>query len=150
MQYEEVYETLQQTLIRMLGEVFDAETADSFAAQAVSDLRSAQETTEEFYVGEFYERLRPVVLEKLTSDLRRCEREAEEVQAQARAIGADLTRRLNAARAAGDQALQHAIWGEREVKQKEVQAKIDALTEDANVIGFRMQAIIKVGSAFGL
>ena len=50
---------------------------------------------------------------------------------------AELNVRLNAARAAGDRAAQHASWRRARGPPREGQAKVDELTRSLNPVGFR-------------
>jgi pyruvate/2-oxoglutarate dehydrogenase complex dihydrolipoamide acyltransferase (E2) component len=96
---------------------------------------------------EFLEMFKDAAVIQGQAELSDVEQALNEVKASNEAVAAELNVRLNAARAAGDRAAQHALWREREVRQAEGQAKVDELTRSLNPVGFRFDALKSLWSS---
>ena len=131
--FQKVYEDLSGTILRSLDNVSDPESAQEFVTQVSKQIESAKTTLPDFYTREFFGELQPLVAARTRAEVEQCQQTLSDAQAEAAAISAELNERLRPARASGDRREQHAIWGEGEVKQAEIQAKIDAVSKRLDV-----------------
>jgi hypothetical protein len=101
--YDDASRDLMEVLFRSLDGVTSEESVDSFAICAVQDIRAAQAGTSEFSVEEFCKTFACAVADKVLADIEAGENEVAEVQQEGEAASEELTQRLRAAVAAGDQ-----------------------------------------------
>jgi hypothetical protein len=148
--YRKAYRVLQETILSSAEAVVSPESAQSFVRQSAKQIQDAKRTTPEFYVGEFFDELKTLVIATIQAESDRCRDALDAVHADAAAIGADLTARLTEARASGDREAQHAIWGERDIKQAETQGKVDAVSKRAGNLQIQLAAFQNLGSTLGV
>jgi len=79
-----------------------------------------------------------------------CEQELRDANAEAATASDELQVRFDAARAAGDREAEHAVWRDREIRQVACQAKVDAASRRADIIGLRLGAVQELPSALGI
>ena len=137
----EAYAVLTEATLSFLATVDTPESASAFATQVAQQIRDLSARIPEFYALEFFDMFKDAVVNLTNSDMENTKRALNEVLGRNEAVAAELNVRLNAARAAGDRAAQHALWREREVRQAEGQAKVDELTRSLNPVGFRFDAL---------
>jgi hypothetical protein len=147
--YEEAYEKTTEDLRQMLSNVTTEESAQSFIEEATKKLNATAAATPEFYIGEFYHRFQKAMRDDAKAEIARCEHETEQFVSAGKRATVDLHTRLAAARAAGDQDLEHSIWREGELTKAENQAAVDALTSRLTAGTWRLRAVDDVGRAFG-
>lgn len=149
MNYEEAYDDLLKQLMATLETVGTNESARLFNAQAANSVRAAAEQIPEFYIGEFLRVLADAVVKRMQTEMKAGERAIKDAQMEAAAASVELTARYTAARAAGDRAAEHILWGEREKIQAANQAKVDAVSARLDILALRLKAVEMLRSTFG-
>jgi hypothetical protein len=149
MSYEDAYARLIDSALTSLDAIEGPEDVQPFILQISTQLNELSVSMPEFYIGEFFNMFKDVVVERFSAASADCERALREANAEAATVSADLQARLATAHAAGDRAAEHAVWREREVRQAACQAKVDAVTKRADVLGLRLGAFQELVSAMG-
>ena len=147
--FAEAYERTAEELRQMLFTVANHESAESFVEEAVRKLRATAAATPEFYIGEFYARFQKAMRDDAKAEIASCDTETEQITTGGKGATADLNARLDIARTAGDQDVEHAIWREGEQRKAEYQAAIDGLTDRLNLGTWRLRAVDALGLALG-
>jgi hypothetical protein len=147
--WAEAYQTITEDFRRQLDEVTSPESARSFVAHAVKQVKAAEATVPEFYAGELYYRFQRKVRDDLKAELATYESEIANIKLATEARSADLEARLETARVADDQEAEHAVWREREQEQTEAHAAGDTLLRRASKWTLRMGAVDDLGRALG-
>ena len=103
--------------------------------------------TPEFYIGEFFNLFKDAAVAQVRTETARGMRTLENVQA---AAAAALQACLDGARKAHDREAEHEVRRERDARQAECQAKIDAGTARMGLLEFHVKAIETLATALGL
>jgi hypothetical protein len=147
--YEQAYRELAKTTLAALSGVESVESAQKFINQVIPEIQRRERTIPEFYVGEFVQLFKDAAWEQRQADVLALELAVEEAKDEGKAAGVELTARLEAARHAGDNKEQHAVWREREVRLAVVQARVDLATARLDFVGIRRQAYNDLAAALG-
>jgi uncharacterized membrane protein YdbT with pleckstrin-like domain len=106
--------------------------------------------TPEFYIGEFFNLFKDAAVAQVRTETAQGMRTLQNAQAAAAAATAELQARLDAARKAHDREAEHEVRRERDARQAECQAKIDAGTARMGLLEFHVKAIETLATALGL
>ena len=147
--YEEEYERFTHVALSALAAVDTPAAAQTFVTQVAQQLRDLAAKIPEFYIGEFIGLFKDAVLKQCAAEVEDCKRTISGAEARAAAIGVELQPRLDAASAAGDRAAEHAVWGERQVRQAECQAEVDEASRRIGLTSCRLDAFKDLASAVG-
>jgi hypothetical protein len=147
--YKEAYEAMAQELRQLLLTVTDPESAQSFVEYAATNLKAAAAATPGFYVGEFYHRFQKAMRDDAKAEAARCERETGEIVSAGKRASVELNARLDVARKAGGQDVEHSIWQEGEQTKAKNQAAVDAIVNRLTIAMSRLRAVDDLGLALG-
>ncbi len=123
--YTKAYRELGEELVIDLSRVDSPETSQQFIEHTAQRITAAHDNLPEFYIGEFYEQVKVLVVKHARALVDACEHAVRDVQAEIEVEKRRLNALLGAARATGDRNAEHAVWKEIETLQAEKQAKID-------------------------
>jgi hypothetical protein len=143
------YASLLDQLLDSLWVVETEESAKEFVTRAVRSVQNQAAMTKEFYIGEFLNIFKDAVVDRSKAAGEACRQAIDEAKVEAAVTTVELQARLATARAAGDQAAEHALWREREELQSKWQAKVDAASSRIDPIMLRLKTCEKLASALG-
>lgn len=137
---EEVYAEFTEATLSSLATVDTPESATTFIAQTAQQIQNLSAVLPEFYALEFLALLRDAVMNLTESEMVAIKQAISETKSRTAVIEAEMNARLNAARAGGDRAAQHALWREGEVRKAAAQAEMDEVTRYARLVSLRLDA----------
>jgi inorganic triphosphatase YgiF len=150
MSYADAYTRLMDSALHSLDAIEEQGNVLSFVLQTAAHIQELSAQVPEFYIGEFFNMFKDAAVKRFRIEMADCEQTLRDAKADAASASAQLQARLDTARAAGDRVAEHAIWREREVRQKAYQAKVDAASSRMDVIGLRIKALPELASALGI
>jgi hypothetical protein len=147
--YAKAYEETADELRRLLSNVTNQESAQTFVDHATRYVKEAAATTPEYYLGEFYGRFRTAIADEINEEMARCEQEPSQIESAHEAAVTELNGRLREARAAANQEAEHTIWGDAEQMQAASQAAVEAVMQRMVQCHWRLRAAVDLGPALG-
>jgi hypothetical protein len=150
MSYVDAYTKLTDSALSSLETIDKSEDVHPFVVQTAAQLHQISTDIPEFYIGEFFNIFKDAVVERLRAESADCQKALNDANAEAAAASTELQARLAAAHAGGDREAEHAVWREREIRQAECQAKVDAASNRGNVLSLRLGAFQELALAMGI
>ena len=150
MSYADAYAKLIDSALTSLEAIEEPSDVHPFVLRTATQLRELSATTTEFYPGEFLNIFKDAVVERIGAESADCEQALHDAKAEAATASGELQARLAEAHATGDRDAEHAVWREREIRQAECQAKVDAASKHADMLILRLGAFRELASAFGI
>lgn len=148
-QAERVLAEFVEATFSRLAAVDTSDAAQRFIAYVTRQARDLSSSVPEFYVGEFVNVFKDTVVERARAGIADCEQAGKAAQDEADAAGIELTKRLSAARAAGDRGAEHEVWKEREARQAACQATVDAATRRIDRINLGLDTCKQLAAVLG-
>jgi hypothetical protein len=145
--YEQAYSNTVESVISTLWTVETPDATRTFITQASRYIRFQAENTPEFYMAEFFNMFKDAVVGRATAEIAASERDVSDAKAGAHSASVELQARLTTARAAHDREAEHSLWREREMRQAEYQAKVDASKRRIASVSLRLDACKELASA---
>jgi hypothetical protein len=150
MSYADAYTKLIDSTLVSLEAIEGPEDVHPFIVQTAAQVHELSAKIPEFYAEEFFDIFKDAVVERFRIETADCEQELRDANAEAATASDELQVRFDAARAAGDREAEHAVWRDREIRQVACQAKVDAASRRADIIGLRLGAVQELPSALGI
>jgi hypothetical protein len=146
----DVYTEIIDSALTSLDAITKPEDAHPFVLRTAAQLRKASANIAEFYIGEFFNIFKDMVIERFRAESAECQQALRDANAEAATVSAELRIRLAAAHAAGDREAEHAVWREREIRQAACQAKVDAASKRVDMISLRLSVFQELASTLGI
>lgn len=141
------YTELAKITLDYLTTVDTPEKARAFVERATQVI---QQNSTKTNVMEYMKILGQMVEQHAREELTDCKRQIDVAIAEGRAASIELTARLHAARTAGDQPAEHAVWEGQRAAQTSCQAKVDAAKKRAKIGSLQVDSYRSLASAFGI
>lgn len=132
-------------LLASLAAVDSADSALAFTGHAVNQLRSLGAPADRSF-----DVFRTAAMQQVREETERLSTVIDQAKADADTASRELTSRLHRAREAGDSEAEKAIFRERDVRQADVQGRIDAATARMDAPSLQLSAVKSVGTALGV
>jgi Holliday junction resolvasome RuvABC ATP-dependent DNA helicase subunit len=144
--YLKAYTELAQLTLDYLVTVDTPDKAREFVARATDATRNSANVN----AKELMKILGRMVEQRAHTELARCKGEINGAKTDGKTASVELTARLHAARATGDQAAEQAVWKEQRIAQASCQAKVDAAKNCANASSLQVDTYRSLASALGI
>jgi hypothetical protein len=136
-----------------MADLYNVESRDSarrFARDGAKLVRRQERQVTEFYVPELLDILKRTLVARFSAETESLQQAIDDANMEASVGTVELTARLEAASAAGDQDAQHEIWKERGERQRAIQEKVDASGALAQTFSVRLDAFQRLAAALGV